>query len=537
MRSEFTPGAERALRVAAGWISCDESDDLGLPEVLLGLLAEPECRAALLLAGFHIDEAAVRRQFPKLRQLSAPRDCNARSFSNEWNACLDAAERLLEDYPRPLELATEHLLLGLVATENRVSSWLADCGLYSDALEAEVHRLSGHQPGPLPLDDLDEPLLVDPIEPTAAAPSEWIRVAATDTPAQEPAANGPSEQIAALRILDAAANRAGEGLRVIEDYLRFHLDDRHLTRLCKAIRHELAATLRIYGDRERHAARETQADVGTSVSLPAEQTRSNLAAVLSASFKRVEQSLRSLEEFSKTMSPETAATIEQLRYRVYTLEKVTGTTHHGIERLAGAQLYVLIDGGPSIDSFRGTVQSLIGAGVSVLQLRDKNLADRQLLERARLLRDISTGTETLFIMNDRPDVALLAGADGVHVGQDELTVKDARRILGPRGLVGLSTHSLEQARAAVLDGADYIGVGPTFPSHTKQFAEFTGPELLRAVAAEIRLPAFAIGGITAANVDQVLDAGFSRIAVSGAVTAAQDPATAARQLQARLIAG
>jgi thiamine-phosphate pyrophosphorylase len=166
----------------------------------------------------------------------------------------------------------------------------------------------------------------------------------------------------------------------------------------------------------------------------------------------------------------------------------------------------------------------------VLQLRDKNLPDRQLLDRARTLRAITRGTSTLFIMNDRPDLAALSGADGVHVGQDELTVKDARRILGPDGLVGVSTHSVEQARSAVLDGADYIGVGPTFPSGTKKFAEFTGTALLRAVAPEIRLPAFAIGGIDAKNLSEVLATGFTRVAVSGAVTTANDPATAASEL-------
>ena len=104
------------------------------------------------------------------------------------------------------------------------------------------------------------------------------------------------------------------------------------------------------------------------------------------------------------------------------------------------------------------------------QLRAKRLGDRELLARARLVADATRGSQTLFIMNDRPDLALLSGADGVHVGQEELTVKDARRILGTSGLVGVSTHSIEQARAAVLDGASYIGVGPMFPSGTKDFS-------------------------------------------------------------------
>ena len=158
----------------------------------------------------------------------------------------------------------------------------------------------------------------------------------------------------------------------------------------------------------------------------------------------------------------------------------------------------------------------------------------KLLHRARRLRAMTQDSGTLFIMNDRPDLAVLSGADGVHIGQDELSVKDARRILGPAGLIGVSTHSIEQARAAVLDGANYIGVGPTFPSSTKQFVAFAGPELLCAVHAEIRLPAFAIGGITAENLPQVLATGFARVAVSGAITASHNPAAAARQLLAAL---
>jgi thiamine-phosphate pyrophosphorylase len=113
-------------------------------------------------------------------------------------------------------------------------------------------------------------------------------------------------------------------------------------------------------------------------------------------------------------------------------------------------------------------------------------------------------------------------------------VKDARRIVGPEALVGVSTHSIDQARKAVLDGANYIGVGPTFLSNTKTFEQFPGLELLRAVAAEIRLPAFAIGGITRENVAQVLSAGISRIAVSGAVALADDPAQAAKELRSLL---
>ena len=171
----------------------------------------------------------------------------------------------------------------------------------------------------------------------------------------------------------------------------------------------------------------------------------------------------------------------------------------------------------------------------MIQLRDKHLGDRELLARARLLRATTRETGTLCVINDRPDLAALAAADGVHVGQLDASVKDARRILGPEALVGVSTHSIEQARQAVLDGANYIGVGPTFPSCTKAFEQFPGVELLRAVAAEIRLPAFAIGGICRENLAEVLAAGFTRVAVGAAVTSADDPARAVRELLAGMM--
>ncbi len=321
-----------------------------------------------------------------------------------------------------------------------------------------------------------------------------------------------------------------EGLRVAEDYVRFALDDRHLTEQLKRLRHELAAALARVPIALRLAARDTRADVGTGLTTPAEQSRASLADVSSANLTRAQEALRSLEEFGKLLDVELAAQVKQLRYQAYTVQRAVESTRVSMDRLAAARLYVLVDGGSSPETFASRVRTLIEAGVHVLQLRDKSLEDRSLLARARLLRQLTAGTGTLFIMNDRPDLTLLSGADGVHVGQEELTVRDARAIVGPRVLVGVSTHSLTQAQQAVLDGADYLGVGPTFPSGTKRFEQFPGLELLRAVAAEIRLPAFAIGGIGLKNLAEVLETGIRRIAVSGVIAAAPDPAASAREL-------
>ena len=184
--------------------------------------------------------------------------------------------------------------------------------------------------------------------------------------------------------------------------------------------------------------------------------------------------------------------------------------------------------GPRLDHRRGGRRR-----GTVFQLREKSLPDRELLERARNVRRWTRQAGALFIVNDRPDIARLAEADGVHLGQDDLPVEAARRILGPDALIGVSTHSLEQVRRAVLDGADYLGVGPTFPSRTKAFDHFPGLDFVRSAAAETSLPAFALGGINLANVGQAVAAGATRVAVGAAVAPADDPAAVAGRLRRR----
>jgi thiamine-phosphate pyrophosphorylase len=175
----------------------------------------------------------------------------------------------------------------------------------------------------------------------------------------------------------------------------------------------------------------------------------------------------------------------------------------------------------------------------MIQLRDKRLDDRQLVARAKRLVELTARSlqrpggadrHILAIINDRSDIAAAVRADGVHLGQEDLSVKDARTILGTHALIGVSTHNIHQARAAVLDGANYLGAGPTFPSRTKSFDQFAGLEYLREVATEIRLPTFAVGGIVAKNLSDVLATGITRIAVGTSVSAANNPGSAAREL-------
>lgn len=533
---EFTPAARRALDAAATWHASGSEHEIGGPEFLLGLLDEPECRAARMLSRAGIDASVIANKWSVARNGTETAARPSRRLSPELQFGLARVATWARLDDRPAALATEHLLLALAESETGVTMWLAEVGLTTAALRNEIDQLYGRAPneiGPpidmpedgrakLPLsrhgsgEDMEEPEAPFAHSSTGASPCQF------DVPL--------------LRILDAAANRASEGLRVVEDYARFALDDRHLMRLVKELRHDLTAALADVPTAARMAARETQADVGAEVHTAAEFARADLAAVAMASGERVAQSLRSLEEYAKLLGPVVAARLSALRYRHYTFQRALQIVADSRTWLANARLYVLVDGGADEADFARRVQELVAAGVDVLQLRDKRLDDRTLLARGRRLRELTHGSSTLFIMNDRPDLAALCRADGVHIGQEELPVKEARTIVGADALIGVSTHSLEQARRAVLDGANYLGVGPTFSSGTKSFASYPGLELVQSVAGEIGLPWFAIGGIGPENIDRVLQAGATRVAVSGAVWESESPERAAGELKRRLIA-
>lgn len=351
------------------------------------------------------------------------------------------------------------------------------------------------------------------------------------------------------RILDAAINRAGEGIRVVEDYVRMVLEDGFLSRQLKSLRHELTEAVESVDTQLRMAARDTIGDVGCKIETESEYKREAFeftdltpkpgSDLLRANMSRTQQALRTIEEYSKTIDPEVAKNVEQLRYRSYTIEKAVFRTIRSIQSYGFAVLYVLIDGCgiESGDQSRlvELTEQLIEAGVDLIQLRDKKLTDVQLVTAGRVIAKLTSETETHFIMNDRADLAVASGADGVHLGQDDLAVADARRIMGPSRIIGVSIHTLEQACQAVLDGADYIGVGPVFSSTTKSFDSHVGLTLVSEISEErVSIPAFAIGGIDSSNLEHIIDAGLDRIAVSGAVVNAPDPGKAAAELKQML---
>jgi thiamine-phosphate pyrophosphorylase len=178
---------------------------------------------------------------------------------------------------------------------------------------------------------------------------------------------------------------------------------------------------------------------------------------------------------------------------------------------------------------------VLAAGVDIVQLRDKRLDDGSLVDEARRARELAHSAGALLIVNDRPDLAVAADADGVHLGQDDTDPVTARAALGPDRLLGLSTHTPEDILGAT--EADYIGVGPVHTTPTKPGRAPVGPGLVAHAAQHARKPFFAIGGLNENNIAEVLAAGATRIAVVRAIANAPDPAQAARRLRARLDGG
>jgi thiamine-phosphate pyrophosphorylase len=157
-------------------------------------------------------------------------------------------------------------------------------------------------------------------------------------------------------------------------------------------------------------------------------------------------------------------------------------------------------------------EDALRGGADIIQLRDKSSEDTSLLESAKAIKDIAKKYRRLFIVNDRADIAAAAGADGVHLGQGDLPIGEARKVLG-RKIIGISTHSLKQARKAERDGADYVGIGPIFKTKTKKGLSPIGSSILRSVSRAIDIPFFAIGGISCNNITDVKKTGTGRIAV------------------------
>lgn len=198
------------------------------------------------------------------------------------------------------------------------------------------------------------------------------------------------------------------------------------------------------------------------------------------------------------------------------------------------RLYVLISRSLAKRPVNETAGLVINGGADAIQLREKTISDNEFLTLAEKIRDITAQKGILLIINDRVNVARKINADGVHLGQDDISVSEARDILGGEKIIGISTHNITQARRAEREGADYIAIGPIFPTGTKDYEPSIGLNVAKEVSGEISIPVIAIGAITLNNLDEVLQTGISRIAVCSAIIGSKDISSTTKRFKEKL---
>lgn len=485
-------------RQEARWLGSRAVESVHL---LLGITKRPQSAAARILDALGLHPRKLALTLEGISSQAHADMLGELPYSENLRKILLAAEAAAEAHQR-VRLGTEHLLLGIMQVpQSRAAVLLARFDITPEKVSRELTRLV--------------------LEHRVPEVSQETSAAVVDLDVSW-AASGPEAIRNVYRILDANLNRAGEAIRVVEDCARFILDHPVLAQEAKALRHRLrhAMDKLAIPSSEFLDARSVSSDVGALLGSVGDVSRDTLSTVLRANFRRLAESLRTLEEYAK-LARKPFDSFERLRYETYDLEKAFASPGPRRASLDDVHLCVLVGSSPSGRSTLEVLEEVLYGGCTMIQLREKNLPDRELLELARKARHLTHQAGALLIINDRADVAHRVGADGVHVGQSDLPVNEARRIIGFDRLVGVSTHSPDQAFEAEAAGADYIGVGPVFHSPTKPDLAGAGFELLRAVA-DIRLPAFAIGGISLDTVPRLLAAGASRVAVSSAVIGADD---------------
>ena len=342
---------------------------------------------------------------------------------------------------------------------------------------------------------------------------------------------------------------------MIEDFCRFALNSAALSERAKQLRHELSAAIDKLDAGRLLSSRDTLGDVGVGKTVERQLDRANLKDCLTAGCKRLTEALRTLAEVTRALpaaageNRSVSEVIERLRYDAYTLEKDIYLFSEPAEKFKPVELYVIISSSLPADIISLTHRCIAG-GADCVQLRAKDIADDTLLAIAVEFVEICRAVHIISIINDRVDVAVAAGADGVHLGQNDLPVEQARKLQLAPLIIGKSTHSLEQLRSASGYGSalrrdecrahpTYVSLGPVFSTATKPTAEPVGLDYVAdatKVLADTGIAGVAIGGITLENVAKVLKAGAEKIAVCSVVTEVADPVAACRAFKQKIAA-
>ena len=335
-----------------------------------------------------------------------------------------------------------------------------------------------------------------------------------------------------LRIIDANMNRMSEGLRVLEEFARLSLNDAVLTQQLKDMRHEILLVAS-HLQEQLIQARDSEGDVGAGMEVPGEEKTRDNQTIIVANARRVQESLRVMEELAKKPGIGLKSDkYRQARFALYAMEKELFSRMLRQDKMKNLKgLYVIIDTAAlgKRDPVEVTSQAIQG-GAQAIQLRDKGLGKKELIKIAQQLQTLCSEHGILFIVNDYLDVALAVDTDGLHIGEDDLPVDAARRLLPTDKVLGCSARTVDEAKKACSEGADYLGVGAMYATSTRESSEVVGTERLKEIRKAVDLPLVAIGGINKDNVKNVMEAGAVAVSVINAVMGTTDIKRATRQL-------
>jgi len=306
-------------------------------------------------------------------------------------------------------------------------------------------------------------------------------------------------------------NRLNEALKFIEDVIRFSLENKVLLIRIRKIRNEFLKIKKDISLADIINSRQSSHDLGRAAKFDI-QTKKTSEDLIIANLTRAKESARIIEEILKSINLKISNRMKEIRFQLYDLEKyIIGC----LKKIFNPRINAVIDEKYLLAyRIKNMMDVLENNGVTMIQLRIKTLSDRKFYNYAVRIKKFLKKKEIKFIINNRLDIARASGADGVHLGQDDMPARMARRILGENYIIGVSAHNIDEANKAEKEGADYIGVGSIFRTKTKSDAHICGLSVLKSICKKITIPVVGIGGITNRNYRDVFRAGAAGIAVS-----------------------
>ena len=328
-----------------------------------------------------------------------------------------------------------------------------------------------------------------------------------------------AEDLRTFQIIDANLDRAREGLRVLEDWARFGLGKNDYVASIKNFRQILGKNhLEVYKQSRNHIE-----DLSKGLTHMEQLKRKTPEQIISSNAGRVQEALRVIEEFSRLHNNNLSKIASEIRYEIYTLEidlLSKSKWKKSAELLKENDLYVITD---QKENLLEIIEEILIAGVKIIQHRFKRGTDKDNLQEAIQIKNLCKRYNSLFIINDRIDIALASNADGVHLGQDDLDLKSARKLLGNSKIIGISANNKIDISNAIKDGCDYIGIGPVFETATKKDKKPLGIKKIKTLTKDLNIPWFAIGGITTNNISDLKNYGFKKVAIVSQLMNSEDP--------------